>query len=181
MEAKDATPPAARGIVAATGDLVECGAAVPGKVVPPQGGLHRESVPGETLFFKVTGDDCTNALDYLELQIAPGSGPPLHVHKVQHETIHFLEGDFLVQVGDERFDCPQGSFVYFPVGVKHAFVNLSDTMGRCILTFVPGGAHNFFADFGPAVRGGSDDAAIAEIFERWDWQVVGPPLPAERG
>lgn len=182
MEAKDVLSRGGvlRKVATESGELVPCGADAPAKVVPPGGGLRRESVPGESLYFKLSGDDCASALDYLELQIAPGSGPPLHVHHVQHETIHFLEGDFKVQVGDALFDCPQGSFVYFPVGVKHAFVNLSAVMGRCILTFVPGGSHNFFAEFGPAVRAGQDEQAIAKVFERWDWEVVGPPLTAER-
>ena len=62
------------------------------KILRPEEGLERLSVPGETLSYKVCGDDTGGAFDYLVLTIQPGSGPPLHIHDVQHETVHFVAG-----------------------------------------------------------------------------------------
>src|SRR5262245_45859558 len=61
-------------------------------------GLLRHSVPGETLLYKVTGDDTDGALDVFVLSISPKSGPPLHIHHQQHETIHFTKGRYKVQI-----------------------------------------------------------------------------------
>jgi quercetin dioxygenase-like cupin family protein len=142
-------------------------------------GLVRHSVPGETLTFKVTGDDTGGALDYLVLAIQAKSGPPLHIHHKQHETIHFLKGRYKVQVEEEVFVCEEGGFVWFPIGVRHAFLNLTDEPGRCVLTFAPGYTDRFFEEFGPAMRsfhGEPDPAVLAPIFQRHDWELAGPPL-----
>jgi quercetin dioxygenase-like cupin family protein len=142
-------------------------------------GLIRESVPGETLYYKVTGDDTDGQFDYLVLEVLPGSGPPLHVHDVQHETVHFVNGRFKVQAGEETQVVESGGFLWVSPGVPHAFRNIGDVPGLCVLTYQPGNSHNFFAEFGPAVRsfdGPPDPAVIEPIFERHTWHVVGPPL-----
>jgi quercetin dioxygenase-like cupin family protein len=152
------------------------------KAVAAGEGLERISVPGETLRFKVTGDDTGGALDYLVLTIDPGCGPPLHIHHTQHETIHFLQGRFKVQVEDEVFISEPGGFVSFPIGVRHCFVNLSDQPCDCILTFSPGHTDRFFEDFGPAVRqseGAPDPAVLGPIFAKHTWELAGPPLSAD--
>ena len=68
-------------------------------------------LPGETLIYKVTGDDTNGTLDVLVLNMQPKSGPPLHIHHHQHETIYFLKGSHKVQLGDEVFRCEAGGFV----------------------------------------------------------------------
>jgi quercetin dioxygenase-like cupin family protein len=152
------------------------------KILRPGEGLERISVPGETLSYKVCGDDNDGAFDYLVLTILPGSGPPLHVHDVQHETVHFIEGRYKVQAGADVEILDSGGFLWVAPGVPHCFVNLSDRPGLCVLTYTPGNSHKFFEEFGPAVRsfdGPPDHAVIGPIFERHTWRVVGPPLPAD--
>lgn len=142
-------------------------------------GLLRLSVPGETLLYKVAGEDNDGAFDYFVLEIQPRTGPPLHRHVRQHETVHFLQGRYKVQVEDDVFICEEGGFVWFPIGTRHSFVNISDAPGRCVLTFTPGSTERFFEEFGPAVRGAEgepDLAVIAEIFARHGWELCGPPL-----
>ncbi len=143
-------------------------------------GLLRHSVPGETLLYKVTGDDTDGALDIFVLGIEPKSGPPLHIHHQQHETIFFTKGRYKVQIGDDVFRCEAGGFVHIPMGARHAFMNVSDQPGECIVTFSPGGTDIFFEEFAPVVRGGHPDpATIAPIFAKHRWELVGPPLSAD--
>lgn len=52
----------------------------PHKALAAGEGLLRHSVPGETLLYKVTGNDTDGALDIFLLSIQPKSGPPLHIH-----------------------------------------------------------------------------------------------------
>ena len=59
---------------------------VAGKVLTEGEGLVRYSVPGETLYFKVTDEETDGMLDYFVLDIQPKSGTPLHLHKRQHEN-----------------------------------------------------------------------------------------------
>lgn len=151
------------------------------KVLSSQEGLVRHSVPGETLLFKMSGNDPGGAMDYIVLDVQPKNGPPLHVHLKQQETIHFVEGRYKVQLGQEAFTCERGGFVCIPAGTPHAFMNIGETLGQCIITFTPGGSERFFEEFSPVVRreGAPDHAEIASIFRRHDWEVVGPPLVAE--
>jgi len=155
--------------------------ATPYKVLSCNEGLVRQSVPGETLLFKMSGSDPGGALDYLVLDVQPRSGPPLHIHLKQQETIHFIEGRYKVQLGPDVFTCERGGFVCIPAGTPHAFMNIGETSGQCIITFTPGGSERFFEEFSPAVRRERppDHAEIASIFRRHDWEVVGPPLAAE--
>jgi hypothetical protein len=98
----------------------------------------------------------------------------------QHETIYFTKGRDEVQVDDDVFRCDAGGFVHIPIGARHAFVNVSDQPGECIVTFSPGGTDRFFEEFAPVVRGGHPDPAkIAPIFAKHQWEVVGPPLSAD--
>ena len=151
------------------------------KVLSSQEGLVRHSVPGETLLFKMSGNDPGGAMDYIVLDVKPLSGPPLHVHLKQQETIHFVEGRYKVQLGQETFTCERGGFVCIPARTPHAFMNIGETLGQCIITFTPGGSERFFEEFSPVVRRESapDHAEIASIFRRHEWEVVGPPLVAE--
>jgi hypothetical protein len=54
----------------------------PYKVLAANDGLLRHSVPGETLIYKVTGDDTNGTLDVLVLTMQPKSGPqnPHHLY-----------------------------------------------------------------------------------------------------
>jgi quercetin dioxygenase-like cupin family protein len=140
-------------------------------------GLLRHSVPGETLLYKVTGDDTDGTLDIFFLSIQPKSGPPLHIHHHQHETIYFAKGRYKVQIGEDVFRCEAGGFVHIPIGARHAFMNVSDQPGECIVTFSPGATDKFFEEFAPVVRGGHPDPAkLAPIFAKHGWALVGPPL-----
>jgi quercetin dioxygenase-like cupin family protein len=160
-------------------------AAVPpraAKVVLRGEGTIRYSVPGETLYFKIRGDETDGALDYFVLDVLPKSGPPLHTHRKQHETIHFLTGRYKVRAGDHVFVCEEGTFVHIPPGLKHTFLNLTDEPGEAIVTFSPGHSDRFFAEFGPAIRsfdGPPDPAVLEPIFAAADWELNGPPLPLD--
>ena len=151
------------------------------KVLAANEGLLRHSVPGETLIYKVTGDETNGALDVFVLNIQPKSGPPLHIHTRQHETIYFLKGSYNVQLGDEVFRCETGGFVHIPMGVRHAFLNVGDQPGECMITFTPGGTDRFFEEFAPVVRNGGhpDPAKLAPVFARHGWELAGPPLSPE--
>ena len=152
----------------------------PHKVLAAADGLLRHSVPGETLLYKVTGDDTNGALDTFLLHIQPKSGPPLHIHHKQHETIFFLKGSYKVQLGEDVFRCEAGGFVHIPMGTRHAFMNVGDLPGECMVSFTPGGTEKFFEEFAPVVRGGHPDPAhIAPIFAKYGWELVGPPLSAD--
>ena len=143
-------------------------------------GLKLQSGPGRDLVFKLTGEECGGAIDYFTVEVAPHGGSPLHVHHRQLETIHVLSGRFKVRIGDEDFTLEERGFASLPVGVPHAFLNLTDDVGEIIIVYAPGGCRSFYEELGPATRQGTADRKqIAEIFERHDMTLLGPPLSAD--
>src|SRR6185369_4613412 len=150
------------------------------KVFSEGEGLVLQSGPGRDLIFKVTGNDTGGAFDYFIVQVAPKSGPPLHVHLIQGETIHVLKGRFKVRIGDEIFYVNEGGFAYLPSKVPHAFLNLTDEPAEIIVVYTPGGGHHFYEELGPLTRNGTPDRAdVAACFERHEMTLLGPPLSAE--
>ena len=140
-------------------------------------GLKLKSGPGRDLIFKVTGDDTGGAFDYFIVEVAPRSGPPLHVHHYQEETIHVLKGHFKIRIGEETFYLKEGGFAYLPSKVPHAFLNLTDEAGEVIVVYTPGGGHHFYEELGPLTRNGHPDrAVVAQVFEKYGMTLLGPPL-----
>ena len=152
----------------------------PPKTLAPDEGLRLESGPGRDLIFKVTGEDTRGAIDYFICEVAPHAGPPLHVHHDQDETLHVQVGRFKVKVGEHEHILEAGGFVYMPMGLPHAFLNLTDEPAELIVVFAPGGGHTFFEELGPATRTANPDrAVIATIFERHGMTLLGAPLSAD--
>lgn len=140
-------------------------------------GLILQSGPGRDLIFKVTGDDTAGQLDYFIVQVAPKSGPPLHVHHAQEETIHVLKGRYKVRIGDQLHVVGEGGFAYLPSKVAHAFVNLTDELGEIIVVYTPGGGHKFYEEFGPISRSGPPNpAVVGPLFAKYNMTLLGPPL-----
>ena len=147
------------------------------RVLGPDEGLRLQSGPGRDLVFKVTGDDTGGAFDYFVVDVAPRSGPPLHVHHRQEEAIHALRGRYKIRIGDQEHVCEEGGFAYLPSRLPHAFFNLTDEPGQVIIVSTPGGGHRFYEEFGPLVRSATADrAAIAAVFEKYHMTLLGPPL-----
>lgn len=140
-------------------------------------GLRLRSGPGRDLIFKVTGEDTGGAFDYFIVEVAPRGGPPLHVHHLQEETIQVLKGRFKIRIGDDIFYCDEGGFAYLPSKVPHAFLNLTDDPGEVIVVYTPGGGHKFYEELGPLTRDGSPDPkVVAQLFEKYNMTLLGPPL-----
>jgi quercetin dioxygenase-like cupin family protein len=151
----------------------------PDRTLDANEGLKLQSGPGRDLIFKLTGEECGGALDYFTVEVGPHGGPPLHVHHRQLETIQVLSGHFKVRIGDEDFTLDERGFASLPAGVPHAFRNLTDEVGEIIVVYAPGGGRSFYEELGPATRQGTADRKqIAEIFERHDMTLLGPPLEA---
>lgn len=93
------------------------------------------TVPGQT--YPRTIDDGAGSRmtflrrngDTLELTstVAPGEGPPMHVHHLQEETVTVREGrvGYTTEGEEERFAGP-GEQVTFAPGVAHTFRNAGD-------------------------------------------------------
>jgi quercetin dioxygenase-like cupin family protein len=139
-------------------------------VVGPGGGETVRNPVGGIVTFKATGAETAGALTTFESVIAPGDGPPLHVHAHEAEVLYVLEGEMRFQLGEEVHDAPQGSLMYVPPGVAHCFQNVGESPSRLLIFFTPSGMERFFG-----LTGGDPDA-FKKAAEVVGMEVVGPPL-----
>src|SRR3954469_5979382 len=148
-------------------------------VVGPGGGPTIQGPAGGPLTFKVRGEQTAGALTALENVIAPGDGPPLHVHAAEDESWYVLEGELRFRLGDEEHRAPAGAFVFVPRGMPHAFHNDGDRPARILVLFTPSGMERFFDAFAALDPGAVAPEAFARIGREVGMEVVGPPLGSE--
>jgi mannose-6-phosphate isomerase-like protein (cupin superfamily) len=130
-----------------------------------------DTMPGERMALRVHSRDVGGAFTILEARVPPLSGPPVHLHKDREEIFEVLEGRFRFQCAGEEFDVAPGTTVVVPRGVEHGWVNLGPGQARMLLTFVPGGIDDFFAEIG---RTAPED--WPQLAKRHDTWIVGPPI-----
>lgn len=103
-------------------------------------------------------------------------GPPRHVHLDQDEWFYPLEGTFVIEVGDDRFELQPGDFLLAPRGVPHVWMHREEEPGRMLIGFEPAGKMvSFFRRFtagGVLPRPDEMPALMAEH----GMKLVGPPI-----
>lgn len=132
-----------------------------------------------TLDIKISESDTNGELAVFEQSgSTPFSGPPLHIHPYQDEWFYVLEGEYLFQAGDEKFQLGSGDTVFLPRNIQHAFIQMSET-GKMIVSYLPAGKMEAFFKVTDSWTLPPKPEEIAKIFEEHDMKVVGPPLKAD--
>src|SRR3954469_6498942 len=105
-----------------------------------------KGVTQNTLDIKISGKDTENDLAVFEQTgLSPKGGPPLHIHPNQDEWFYVIEGEYLFQVGEDKFQMKGGDTIFLPRKVPHAFVQLTEK-GKMIVSYLPAGKmEDFFA------------------------------------
>ncbi len=135
---------------------------------------------GDLLYVKVATEDTGGALFMTEQPIERrGFGPPKHYHENEDEWFYCLAGEYVVEIGDQRFRLAAGESVLGPRRVPHAFVYDGSGPGRLLVGFTPAGRmEQFFRDL--EKRGEYFGNATPEDKERARREYgivnVGPPL-----
>jgi len=60
----------------------------------------------------------TCSIDCIKTPAGGGSPAGTHVHAVD-QIFYILRGTMSIEVEDKRYDCPPGSLIVFPAGVRH--------------------------------------------------------------
>ncbi len=124
---------------------------------------------------KVSSKDTNGAVSIFEYTGNGKGGPPLHVHTKQDEIFFIIEGEYLFQVGDDKYTLKAGDTIFLPRSVPHAFAQLTDK-GKMFFLFQPSGKmEDFFRAIGK-LSGPTTAEQGARIFSEHDMKVVGPPL-----
>ncbi len=106
-------------------------------------------------------------------------GPALHLHFHQDEWFYPMSGEFIMQVGDDRFELKGGDSAFAPRGVPHAFAKVSEGEAQMLVLFQPAGTmEEFFAKvgkFGPNIPK-DQETLWKDLWEAHGMRLVGPPL-----
>lgn len=154
----------------------EHGSATAAVAVPPGAGVTIEGPAGGPLTFKVRGEQTNGSLTAFENVIAPGDGPPLHVHAHEDEAWYVLEGELRFRLDERLAAAPAGTFVFVPRGTAHCFQNAGDVPARILVLFTPSGMERFFDRFAAQPPGPVDQRAFTSIGSEVGMEVLGPPL-----
>lgn len=111
-------------------------------------------VGADTVRILVSSEQTGGALALCDIAIAPGGGPPMHLHTREDEAFHVLEGEVTFWVGAERRVAGAGETLFGPRGVPHRFQNCTDRPARMLVAMTPGGFEGYLREAGvPAVPG----------------------------
>jgi quercetin 2,3-dioxygenase len=124
---------------------------------------------------KVSAADTDGNLTIFEYTGNEKGGPPLHVHPNQDEIFVVQAGEYLFQVGEEKFNLKPGDTIFLPRNVPHTFAQLS-TLGKMLFFFQPSGKMEDYFRAIAKLTGPPTPEQGAKIFSEHDMKVVGPPL-----
>jgi mannose-6-phosphate isomerase-like protein (cupin superfamily) len=103
----------------------------------------------------------------------PGGGPPLHIHHDAAESFYVIAGAYRMHIEGEDFECPAGSFIHVPKGLRHTFQPIIGG-SRKLNLYTPAGMVGYFDELAEGIRAGMGDAELDAIAERYAMEVVGP-------
>jgi quercetin 2,3-dioxygenase len=103
--------------------------------------------------------------------IAPGSGPPTHLHEKEVEFAYVVSGHFKFRLDDRVVTVPPGTFIFAPRMTPHTFKNIGTEPGVLLFGVTPGGLEMMFAE-----RQNVDARTNEKLMAKHHMKVVGPPL-----
>ena len=123
--------------------------------------------------FKVSSKDSLD-LFVLENIFHAKGGPPKHLHHEQDEWFCAIEGEFVIEVGQERFTLKPGDSLLAPRKIPHVWAYVGDTRGRIMIVFSPPGKMEAF--FHEVTKANAMPPQDPELWRTHGMELLGPPL-----
>jgi quercetin dioxygenase-like cupin family protein len=154
--------------------------------VPPPSGLNINLLPtgsdrfGETrglgvseITFKVTPVDSEGTL-ILENTFHEKGGPARHFHYHQDEWFYVLEGEFIMEIGNDPFRLTPGDSILAPRMIPHVWAYTGGAIGRILISFLPAGQMESF--FREVTKANAMPPMDPKLWQAHGMELVGPPL-----
>jgi len=140
-----------------------------------QFGEHR-GLGISAISFKLTSQD-GNGIFIIENTFREKGGPARHLHHNQDEWFYAVEGEFIFEVGQERFRLKPGDSLLAPRKVPHVWAYAGSTGGRILIAFTPAGKMEAF--FREVTKANAMPPQDPELWRAHDMELLGPPLSVE--
>ena len=86
-----------------------------------------------------------------------------------------IEGDYLFQVGKDKYEMKSGDTIFLPRNIQHAFIQRSEK-GRMIVSYLPAGKMEAFFKVTDQWSTPPSKEEISKVFADHEMTVVGDPL-----
>jgi mannose-6-phosphate isomerase-like protein (cupin superfamily) len=144
------------------------------KVAAGQDRFNKSRVVGvSSTTFKVATPDTVGALFVMEQANTKPGGPPRHLHYDQDEFWYVLAGEYVVEVGSERYQAQPGDCILGPRNIAHSWAYVGESPGRLLIAFTPAGRMQEWFERDRKKGEYLNDAALYRAF---GLELVGPPL-----
>lgn len=145
-------------------------------VLQPGQGHAVEGPVGGQVVFNLRGLETDGRLMLTDSRVAPGEGPPIHMHPLEDKFFYVLDGRFRFRNHDDVTTTSAGAFVFVRRTVPHRFQNVGDGDGRLLVFFTPAGMETFYENL--AALPGQDRSveAFARAGAEAGMVVLGPTL-----
>ncbi len=137
-----------------------------------QFGEHR-GLGVSAITFKVTPKD-SNGLLIIENTFHQKGGPARHLHYDQEEWFYAVEGEFILEVGQEKFRLKPGDSILAPRKVPHVWAYTDGERGRILIAFMPAGKMESF--FREVTKANAMPPQDPELWRSHGMELLGPPL-----
>lgn len=124
--------------------------------------------------FKFTPRDGSDLL-IIENRFHAKGGPARHLHHQQDEWFYALAGEFVIEVGVDRYTLQPGDSILAPRGIPHVWAHVGDGIGRMMITFSPAGMMELF--FREVTRANAMPPRDPALWQAHGMELLGPPLP----
>jgi quercetin dioxygenase-like cupin family protein len=115
--------------------------------------------PGDRVSFLATGAETHGSCFIIEGLLAPGGGPPPHLHHYEDESFYVLEGNITFQAGGQTVHAKPGDFIHIPRGTVHSLKNEGTVPGRALTIISPAGPKGMQQFFEEAFTSTTDRSA----------------------
>ena len=141
-----------------------------------QFGEHRGLGISE-ISFKVLPKD-NEGLFIIENTFHAKGGPPKHLHYDQDEWFYAVEGEFILEVGDEKMILKPGESLLAPREIPHVWAFTGNSpRGRMLITFMPAGKMEAF--FREVTKANAMPPQDPALWKAHGMELLGPPLRVE--
>ena len=139
----------------------------------------REVFGSRVIDFKVSALDTNGGLSVCELIDVHKGGPARHLHHEQEEWFYVVEGAYVIEVGDERYELGPGDSVLAPRKVEHVWAHVGEGTGRLIVALQPAGEIEAFFDELAKLGSSPKREELRRAFSSHGLELTGPPLSIE--
>jgi mannose-6-phosphate isomerase-like protein (cupin superfamily) len=126
---------------------------------------------------KVSTLDTDGGLSIAEITSFDKGGPVRHLHHEQEEWWYVVEGEYVIEVGQERYELGPGDSLLAPRKVAHVWAHVGEGIGRLIAALQPAGEIEAFFDELATLGSNPEREVLRRVFSSHGLELTGPPLP----